>query len=72
MLGTRDSNEPLNLTLMESANREEAKRCLNKARHALYSGVVTEAERLAKKSLRLCSTKEAEGIFMHRWSDRLI
>ena len=48
---------------MESANREEAKRCLNLAKGALKSGDVLYAKRLAKKSLKLCPSLEAEGKF---------
>ena len=46
---------------MESANRDEAKKCLRKAKSALKSGAKEEAEKFASKSLRLCYSKEAEG-----------
>ena len=46
---------------MDSANKEEAKRCLNLARAALATGDRAKARRLAEKSLRLCHGNEAEG-----------
>lgn len=47
--------------IMESANRDEAERCLEKARLALKSGKIDYAYKLALKSLRLCSTPEGIG-----------
>ncbi len=47
--------------LMEAANRDESSRCLKRAKSALNRGAASEAERLARKSLRLCRTVEAEG-----------
>lgn len=46
---------------MESANKEEAKRCLNKAKDAFQSGNVSYAKKLTQKSLKLCATQEARG-----------
>ncbi len=46
---------------MDSANRDEAVRCLEFARGALRKGDVAKAKRLAEKSLRLCHTKEGAG-----------
>ena len=46
---------------MESANREEAKRCLLKAQDAFKGGDVSYAKKLALKSLKLCYTFEAQG-----------
>ena len=46
---------------MESANREEAKRCLEKAEYAFRSGNLPYAKRLVVKSIKLCSSMEAEG-----------
>ena len=52
---------PLLLRLMETANRDEALRCLGKAQTALREGRVEAAEKFASKSLRLCPTEEAKG-----------
>ena len=46
---------------MEAANRDEARKCLLKAKSAYNKGAFSEAERLAKKSSRLCPSEEAEG-----------
>ena len=46
---------------MDSANKDEAKRCLQYARKALRDGDSAKARRLAEKSLRLCRSSEAEG-----------
>ena len=46
---------------METANKEAALQCLNKAKQVLKEGRNEVAERLAKKSLRLCPTEEAKG-----------
>lgn len=46
---------------MESANKEEAKRCLQKAVAALKQGKTLYAQKLALKSIRLCPTTEAQG-----------
>lgn len=47
---------------MEPANKDEAKRCIEKAQIALESGKVEYAHRLAVKSLKLCSTPEGIGM----------
>lgn len=47
---------------MESANKEEAKRCLQKAVAALKGGDIQYARKLASKSYRLCPTDEAQGL----------
>lgn len=46
---------------MESANKDEAVRCLKKAEEALAGGDVAKAKRLTAKSLKLCQTPEAKG-----------
>ena len=46
---------------MESANKGEARRCLEKAKQAFNRGEIKVAERLVSKSLRLCSSEEAKG-----------
>ena len=46
---------------METANRDEALRCLGKAQTALREGRVEAAEKFTSKSLRLCPTEEAKG-----------
>lgn len=45
---------------MESANREEAERALDKAKNAFKNGDVNSAYKFALKSLKLCSTKEGK------------
>lgn len=47
--------------LMETANRDDALRCLAKAQTALREGRVEDAERLVSKSLRMCPTEQAKG-----------
>ena len=49
--------------IMESANREEAERALDKAKNAFKNGDVNSAYKFALKSLKLCSTKEGKGLF---------
>lgn len=46
---------------MESANREQARACLRKAQVAYKGEDFTKAERLARKSLKLCHSDEANG-----------
>ena len=46
---------------MESANKDEALRCLEKAKTALADGDIEKAKRLTDKSLRLCATHQAKG-----------
>ena len=46
---------------METANKDAALQCLNKAKQALNEGRAETAEKLAKKSLRLCPTEQAKG-----------
>ena len=43
------------------ANRDDAIRCLEKARAAYYSGDLEKALRLAQKSKRLFPTEKCEG-----------
>jgi len=46
---------------MEAANRDEAEKCLQKAKSALKRGSSIEAEKLARKSFKLCPSEEARG-----------
>ena len=46
---------------MESANRDEAEKCIKRGRAALKSGRLEFALKLALKSLKLCSTPEGIG-----------
>lgn len=46
---------------MEAANREEAKKCLKKARDGLKSGEINYAKKWVLKSLKLCTSQEATG-----------
>lgn len=43
------------------ANKSEAERCLEIAKKALKDGDLNKARRFANKSLKLCSTQQAEG-----------
>ena len=53
--------ESASLWGMETANRDEAERCLKLAREAKAAGQMDKAKRLAEKSVRLCSTEQARG-----------
>ena len=46
---------------MESANREDAKKCIDKAKSALKAGHFSYSLKLAQKSVRLCPSDEAKG-----------
>ena len=49
---------------MDAANKDEALRCLKKAKAAASTGQIEKARRLGQKSLKLCQTKECEGTHM--------
>jgi hypothetical protein len=51
----------VNVIKMESANKVEAERCIERAMCALQSGKTDYARKLALKSLRLCNTPEGIG-----------
>ena len=65
---------------MESANREEAERALDKAKKAFKNGDIDSAYKFVLKSLKLCSTQEGKGLFinlfyvlpLHNLSDLLV
>lgn len=44
-----------------AVNRDQAERCLQKAREAYKSGELETARRLASKSNRLCPSSQAQG-----------
>ncbi len=46
---------------MDAANRDEGRRCLEKAKQALKSDSFADAKRLGEKSHRLCPSGDAQG-----------
>lgn len=56
------------MTLADSANRDEALRCLKFARAALVEGNKAKAKKLAEKSRQMCRTDECDGKLVYLYA----